>query len=252
MTEDQARREERARQCEEGKQKFLAMVKQRPDTEYGVRNLPPCPHCGVDWSDEQKMDLCETLLGSISIDTEKHPEQDPNHKWRYVECRECHEHYTIESKYANVWVTIGLETPIRAHLDNEPPKERLVVRGLPSCYESYVYDCALCHGGHVRREYYKLHEDVPLHAPNDKYRMLTTIPAKGGKQYRATWVCDKCNARIITPEFDHYFTCPPPPDLSPEEKEYARKVAEAFRQGTIFTTTGPAIGDLKGLARAKF
>lgn len=65
---------------------------------------------------------------------------DPNHSWQKCTCS-CGESFTRESKgYApykkNVWLT----------------QKGKLLRGAPSCFESYEYQCSRCEGP-VRRVY---------------------------------------------------------------------------------------------------
>ena len=222
---------------------LLDLVTERPEERYTLNDLPHCPHCGSGVA--QDMATVTTLLvGVIGIDIVKHPEQDPNHKWRSVVCKECGGSYCIESTYANVWVTIGLDTPIDGQPEAESQKERLVVRGLPSCMEDYVYHCAKCDGGLVRREYWQLYTDKPLEGS-------CLSVHHGVKQYRPTFHCDKCDERVITP-FEYCYTEAPEPDLSPEEKEYLKRCREAVASGNVWQKMGPALGHTEGLARADF
>lgn len=208
---------------------FFTMVQERPETEYTIRRLPPCPHCNAPSPPEEEMAVMSTCMGVIGVDLDKYPEQDPNQKWRSVKCPQCQKNYCIESEHANVWVTVAIEHAERSDIHNYAPNARLVVRGLPSKSGSYIYHCGLCEGGLVRRQYLKKDSDEPLHKPGEPC-CLSYDPKRGGAQYRASWLCDRCGARIITPNFEYWIVRALPLNGTPEERANRLAMNEAIEK----------------------
>jgi len=228
-------------------QPLFDLVRERPDEEHNVHKLPPCPGCGS--TNHEGMSTYMTCMGTLGVDVHKYPELDCNNISRSVCCPDCGFCYVIHSKYNNVWVT----QPYSVRLPNgkEQP-ERIVARGMPSSGgDRWVYHCAKCEDGLVRREYYKKDSDELLFQPGQP-EVLSYVPKRGGKQYRAAFHCDSCDARIITPDYEHWYCGPPKVQLTPEEEEYREKVAKAVMSGNVFTVPGPAIGDVSRLAKADF
>ena len=107
------------------------------------------------------------LAGGSGID------DDPNHTWEGVTCSSCHIKVTRETKSGNVWYT----------------KDRVVLAGVPSCYETYVYPCKC--GGKITRTYTDLEG-------SNTVRGLSMVWKDGGyvPQYRIFYECDSCNIKI--------------------------------------------------------
>lgn len=111
---------------------LLDIIKERPLTEPHT-GFGTCPYC-------ESNDVCvtnrtTTLLGFSGP-------VDPNHQWHSSTCRSCHKNFTREVKGLNVWYT--------AEIDRETRGPAQVLRGLPSCFESYQYTCSKCAGPVVR------------------------------------------------------------------------------------------------------
>jgi len=106
---------------------FLPLVKERPDPDLEIDKFK-CVFCHS--TNVETSPQGQTLVGGGK-------EDDPNHVWTKVKCNDCwgvaiHEHIGN-----NTWYT----------------KHSVVLAGIPSCHEGYVYTCAHC-GGSVNRHYY--------------------------------------------------------------------------------------------------
>jgi len=126
--------------------------------------------------------------GETSTSVGCFPGEDPNHHRVQCWCEKCGQSFTKEWKYKNVWYTSGGK----------------VLRGMPSCFESYVYRCLKCDGD-VRREYTEL--DGETKAVN----LMAVNEGKRGRQkwvrkYRTFYSCSGCGKR--TEVEDEYWLGP--------------------------------------------
>jgi len=146
---------------------LFEMVKQRPNKKLKATKVK-CPYCG---SKKTKKQYSSTTL--LGIDKY-------NHKWFYYQCLKCGREFTVEQKDKNVWIT---------------DKDDHVLDGMPSCFESYIYDCKC--GGKVRRRCEST-DGTPRGA-------LSITRGENGiiRHYKTFWDCDKCGKTIET-EQDHY------------------------------------------------
>lgn len=146
---------------------FLAFVKQQPLPADTLNSCPACCSTNVTVTSRES-----TMVGG------------PNHHWHWSRCVDCNLTYCFEFFDArpgrtprNVWFT----------------RDGHVLRGVPSCYEHYTYDCAACDGP-VTRYFTKL-DGTPTET---KAFSFTT-----GRLYRTFFTCAACKAQIEAP-FDHW------------------------------------------------
>lgn len=98
-----------------------------------------------------------------------------NHYTHDLRCNACNLRFTREHKDGNVWYADG--------------KTARLLRGVPSCFESYGYNCRKC-GGEVEREYRKM----------DGFTKTATLGSRakegGGweRDYRTFFFCKGCGA----------------------------------------------------------
>ena len=148
---------------------LLSIVSERPIKE----SVPACPSCSS--TELTSYGSSTTLLGYPS------GSPNPNHCWTTMKCDNCHLEFTREEKYDNVWYT---------------NKKNIILKGIPSCFESYVYHCIEC-GGHVRREYKGLDGNaLPSFGPDEKRMEILSTKIEAGKsvkQYRTFYYCEKCH-----------------------------------------------------------
>ena len=100
---------------------------------------------------------------------------DPNHYWVTCKCEKCNKDFIQEYKTDNVWYTA----------------ENKVLKGMPSCFENYIYTCAYC-SGEVHRKYTELDGVTPTNSLGSK------INEEGvwERDYREFYCCQKCPATI--------------------------------------------------------
>lgn len=149
---------------------FLDLVKDRPDPSLNVKE-PICPSCGS--KDVENHGGWATCLGGFGG-------HDPNHHWDSCHCRSCQFRFTMEYKNTypygtNVWYTVKTKTGSK------------LLRGLPSCSESYIHTCKLCDGD-VFREYYDTRN-------NSKTTILSYGP-KGEPYYEIYYECSNCGVKV--------------------------------------------------------
>lgn len=154
--------------------KLFELVKERPSPSL-TRDETICPFCN---SHNVKInEHWETLVGG---------DPDPNHHWKSSTCNDCKEDFTHEYKYNNVWYT----------------KKGKILKGIPSCFENYIYTCNKCDGD-VIRKYTKLDGSDLQGADGIVLTITTTMDGKWIKQFRIFYVCQKCNSSIEVP--DEYY-----------------------------------------------
>lgn len=97
---------------------YLALTNATPIPLAG--HVITCPYCESE--DVSCTDVEETMLGWFSTD----PLENPNHRWEYHACNGCSKTFCVEKQRNNVWYTT----------------DRIkVLRGVSSCYETYLYTC---------------------------------------------------------------------------------------------------------------
>jgi hypothetical protein len=169
---------------------FLDIVKERHDPS--IKYRPVCPYC---FSDRIH------VTSSWSTATTRN-----NHVTKECECVKCSKTFRYEIKEGSEDVE-----EIRWYVSNEGK----ILRGIPGCFEHYVYTCNKC-GGDVHRKYLEKNSDKEC-------TILSSGADENGvwfNHYRILFVCEKCGQSIES-ENDHFWTNPP------SEKTYEEKVKEA-------------------------
>lgn len=165
--------------------KLLEVVAVEPLTEKPSEN-GSCPFCSS--ANIHHGAFSTTLVGG---GTDK--DDDPNHTHTNCVCKDCSRDFVRETRSGNVWYT----------------KQCRVLKGMPSCFERYVYPCKC--GGQVTREYI----DKASGASAKILSYKDGIPS-----YKTVYSCDKCKVSIETPK-DYWYKgwdAPPPPPRDPNEK----------------------------------
>ncbi len=147
---------------------LLEIVQERQMKE----SEPACPYCGS--TDLLDHGTSTTLVGYIG-------DVDPNHQWTEMKCKGCKVGFTREEKSGNVWYTDA---------------ENVVLMGIPTCFESYIYHCVVC-GGPVKRKYKALDGgDLPtFDVTGGRKAQILSTKIEAGKsvnQYRVFYICDDC------------------------------------------------------------
>jgi hypothetical protein len=121
------------------------------------------------------------------------PDDDPNHTHTSCTCKDCKKAFVRETCSGNVWYT----------------KEMFALKGMPSCFEGYVYPCKC--GGKVTREY--------TDKVSGKKTSLLCYD-KDGPKFDTFFSCDKCSKKIQTKKEYWYkgWDAPPPPPRDPNKK----------------------------------
>ena len=153
---------------------LFELVKERPDDSLTRETV--CPYCGS--TNIQELGHVETLLANFG-------NEDPNHHWITCHCQDCEKEFGHEYKEGNHW-----------YVERETKK---VLKGIPSCYEFYVYTCTHCDGDVVRK--YTSLDSGSLPGADRGFAVLSTI--KGVKQYRTFYECKSCGEKVETP--DEYY-----------------------------------------------
>ena len=141
---------------------ILDIVSNRPSNEKR-KNAVVCPYC--DSIDVSKYGTISTSVGYVGVDR--------NHKWTECYCNDCEKKFTRESKGPNsVW-----------YVD----KDKNILKGIPTCFEDYTYQCAKC-GGEVKRSYFKVGTNEPV------FSLTSGLDENGNwvKYYRTEYRCIKC------------------------------------------------------------
>jgi hypothetical protein len=114
---------------------FFALVRDRPDPGLSVLTAR-CRAC--DSADLLRIVAhARTSLPCDEVD-ELTP-NDPNHHWFRLRCTGCAGELLLEQCRGNAWIV------------REEVGRRLLVAGVPSCHEDYVYTCRRCGGPVYRR-----------------------------------------------------------------------------------------------------
>lgn len=150
--------------------KIIDLVANEPLPPLETNDQPGfCPYCG-----SKKINQGGTTsicVGSLGY-------WDVNHRWNKIICGDCGKTCIRERKTNNEWYTA----------------DSVVLAGLPTCFDSYVYKCKC--GGVITRKYFKLDSD-------EDARSLGSINLGNGvwqKQYRTVFVCDKCGQHEMEEE----------------------------------------------------
>jgi len=173
---------------------LLGFVANEPITEK-PSDRPTCPYCGS--TDIERSAAYQTLVaGSKDID------KDCNHHWDHYTCHSCKKLCIREYREGKVWYTY----------------EQKVLRGVPNCFENYVYKCK-CGGDVYRRD------------SNDRY----------------LFECDRCKASMATE--NEY---PGGPKHKPGIIEVDASIARKLRLGwTIQEEVGEVIINDYAIAKVK-
>jgi hypothetical protein len=164
---------------------LLEMVAVQPLTEKPSEN-GSCPFCSS--SSISRGAYSTTLVGGGTG-----PDDDPNHTHTSCVCQDCKKNFVRETRSGNVWYT----------------EMTRVLRGMPSCFEDYVYPCKC--GGNVTRKH--------LHKVDGKELRYLSYD-KNGPNFKTMYSCDKCNVSIETIN-DYWYKgwdAPPPPPRDPNKK----------------------------------
>jgi DNA-directed RNA polymerase subunit RPC12/RpoP len=132
-----------------------------------------CPYCGG-----HKVRLrghSHTLIGG----GDGTPNGDPNHNWVDYSCSDCGQSFVREYKSGNVWYT-------------DSRQSGKVLRGLPNCFERYVYTCAAC-DGEVTRRYADMDGTTPVTSLSSSWE---EEPKRYVRHYRTFFGCASCGASI--------------------------------------------------------
>lgn len=111
---------------------FLDLVIERPDSELKIDEYL-CPYCNS--TNVEATPQGQTLVADYGTDA--------NHVWTGIQCNDCGKTCTHEHRSFNSWYT---------------DSRGKILRGIPSCFERYIYTCRHC-GGDVVRKYLKLDSD---------------------------------------------------------------------------------------------
>lgn len=148
----------------------LSLVRERPLDERPSEN-PTCPFCRGRHLD--RLDSRTTLLGG----GDRTIDGDPNHVWTTFRCHDCFQQFVRETKSGNTWYT----------------RDGRVLRGLPSCFESYIYHCATCGGDVMRRNVDKDGVEV-------MYLITDNVNGRPVRRYRTLYACAGCHAEVEVDE----------------------------------------------------
>lgn len=197
--------------------RLLAFVKEAPAGEKPSHKAT-CPFCS---SQEVNSYSSESTLvgnppGKDGID------DDCNHVWTRFACNHCGEKFTRETKSGNVWYTKG----------------KKVLKGMPSCFEDYIYTCRCC-GGEVRRKHKCLNSD-------EEPVMLTFKDGK--KLFRIFFECKGCGKSIQTPE-DHWWPTYRKRPSKGKQKRARKQAMERMKKWTIVEEIGVVVINDEAVAK---
>jgi hypothetical protein len=170
---------------------FLDIVKECPD--WTIKKKPVCPFC--------KSKNVEHGGASMTLVGGKY-----NHLWTHCKCKKCNQEFTLEEK----------ERGLTKRVMRWYTQKGKILRGIPGCFESYIYTCSKC-GGEVHRTQLKLDSD-------EEATILSSGPDLNGvwkNNYRTIFRCDRCKVQVES-ENDHYDPHPPK-EMTYEEKVGAAK-----------------------------
>lgn len=123
---------------------------------------PTCPDCGKKDGLKETSHTC-TLVGSMIRG------HDPNHHWVGYTCS-CGSRFIREYKEENVWYT----------------RDTYVLKGKPSCFETYIYSCIRC-----SRPVFRTHLKLDG-SPTDGFLRTSNVDGRWVKQYTTHYTCSDC------------------------------------------------------------
>lgn len=136
------------------------IIKERPLAE-DPEGDGSCPYCGS--TETELLGEETTLLGWTGS-------VNPNHRRQTRSCKGCSRGFTREIRGVNVWYT-------------EHP--RVILRGVPSCFEDYVYTCIKC-GAAVRRDHFDLQGNPA------KFLSSRLVGDEWVRGYTTRYACTQC------------------------------------------------------------
>ncbi len=114
---------------------FFALVRDRPDPGLSVLTAR-CPACD---SDDLLRLVTHTRTPLPCDELDELTPDDPNHHWFRLRCTACARELLLEQCRGNAWVV------------RHEYGRRVLMAGVPSCHEDYVYTCRRCSGPVHRR-----------------------------------------------------------------------------------------------------
>lgn len=178
---------------------FLDIVKERHDPSIGYR--PVCPYCF-----SNKVRIHQSMSTAVTRN---------NHVWKKCECDKCSKTFSFEVKE-------GSEDTeeIRWYVSDEGK----ILKGIPGCFEYYIYTCNKCDGDVVRK-HLRIGSD-------EECTILSSGPDENGvwtKHYRDVFCCKGCGQSVES-ENDHYWHNPPKEMTYEEKVEDAKIKEERFKK----------------------
>lgn len=170
---------------------LFELVRERPIAERSSER-PSCPYC-----QSRKLETASAFTTLVGGGDRNDPDEDPNHRHIEMRCLACWRRFMRELKYANVWYTTT---------DSDVSK---VLRGMPSCFEGYVYTCQHC-GGDIQRRYTEMDGVEPV-------RGGLHYSAEHGAEFRTFFDCMGCGRTAETTPHSHWY--PGIEDLPPIQPE---------------------------------
>ncbi len=145
---------------------FLEIVTQRPEHLSKSAICPYCNKTATETGSEQ------TLVGDDKY----------NHFWIRCHCSSCARDFSIEHKGGNVWIVSD---------------HKKVLKGIPTCWETYVYTCGKCNG-----DVYRRHVDKVSHQPLNS---VVTVIGDDEQNWVAEFKCDQCGVAAYS-ENEYYYS----------------------------------------------
>jgi hypothetical protein len=159
---------------------LFEIVRERPTVEL-PDGRPRCPFGG-----------CHYPFGAAGPEVEKPKKPILGTEWRgshqtvYCRCPCCERKFERHVVGTNVWYTFTQDG------------RSVVVNGMPSCHESYVYHCAKCDGP-VSRQYHQFDKDEPFPKPEPDENGIAIsvlidriVDGKWVPEYRIKYACEAC------------------------------------------------------------
>lgn len=152
---------------------FLELVTERPEEKLWKEGLF-CPYCN-----SEKIYTHSTTTTLVAYIGE-----DMNHVTTACTCGDCQKKFYRESKgRRRVWFT---------------GDDHKVLRGIPYCFEFYVYTCKHC-GGDVKVKHYNIDDNNECNGLYYKLQDGVNVP----QQYHQ-FECDNCKEKIISANYYYY------------------------------------------------
>ncbi|KKM94654.1 hypothetical protein LCGC14_1196260 [marine sediment metagenome] len=147
---------------------LLEIISQQPITTTSCETI--CPDCNS--TNIKTKSVSQTLVGG---------DPDPNHFWRKSYCRDCESNFIHEHQLDNHWYT-----------RYEEGVGDKVLKGVSSCFESYVYTCNKC-PGYVKQYFTEL-DGITPHISG-----IITYCLDGSDHIQREWFgCVVCDSKIET------------------------------------------------------